>query len=105
MTANMMHLLRLTFRFQLSSGKDRSVCRLSRQVESAMRVPKTQSADAVLVKTEREYSAGCGRNLSSSPTRRPPQKHGRGADCQTITNERTPQAYFQYQSNDCLQLS
>src|SRR5215469_14182549 len=43
MTANMMHLLRLTFRFQLSSGKTILSAAFRVNLESAMRVPKTQS--------------------------------------------------------------
>jgi hypothetical protein len=38
MTANMMHLLPLIFRFQLSPEKDDSVHRFSCQAESATRV-------------------------------------------------------------------
>jgi len=38
-----MHLLRLTFRFQLSSGKTILSAVFRVNLESAMRVPKTQS--------------------------------------------------------------
>jgi hypothetical protein len=41
--ANMMHLLCLTFRFQLSSGKTILSAAFRVNLESAMRVPKTQS--------------------------------------------------------------
>jgi len=44
MTANMMHLLGLTFRFQLSSGKTILSAAFRVKLKSAMRVPKTQSA-------------------------------------------------------------
>jgi len=40
----MMHLLRLTFRFQLSSGKTILSAAFCVNLESAMRIPKTQSA-------------------------------------------------------------
>src|ERR1043166_1110905 len=50
MTANMMHLLPLIFRFQLSPEKDDSFRRFSCQVESAMRVRQTLSAFNLLAK-------------------------------------------------------
>ena len=43
MTANMMHLLPLNFRFQLSSGKTILSAVFRVNLESARRVPKTQS--------------------------------------------------------------
>jgi len=44
MTANMMHLLRLTFRFQLSSGKTILSAVFRVKLESDMRLRQTQSA-------------------------------------------------------------